>query len=73
MQVAFKQGAGVAEILFGVGRGGSKSVKRFVENADDSLLFDEWRYFGSRGIDLVPVDTGLYAFCEAWQVKVVSR
>ena len=44
LQVAFEQGAGVLEVLFGVGFGGGDAVKRFVENADDALLFGEWRY-----------------------------
>jgi hypothetical protein len=43
IQVAFKQGAGVLEVLFGVGFG--DAVKRFVQDADDSLLFGE----GGRG------------------------
>jgi hypothetical protein len=43
LQVAFKQGAGVLEVLFGVGFGGGDAVKRFVENADDaSLLGGRW-------------------------------
>ena len=41
LQVAFKQGAGVLEVLFGVGFGGGDAVKRFVEDADDPLLFGE--------------------------------
>ena len=43
LQVAFKQGAGVLEVLFGVGFGGGDAVKRFVEDADDPLLFGERR------------------------------
>ena len=42
LQVAFKQGAGVLEVLFGVGFGGGDAVKRFVEDGDDALLFGEW-------------------------------
>ena len=30
LQVDFKQGAGVLEVLFGVGFGGTDAVKRFV-------------------------------------------
>jgi hypothetical protein len=37
--MAFEEGAGVAEILFGVGCGASETVKRFVEDADDAALF----------------------------------
>ena len=43
LQVAFEQGAGVLEVLFGVGFGGGDAVKRFVEDADDPLLFGERR------------------------------
>ena len=41
--MAFEQGAGVLEVLFGVGFGGGDAVKRFVEDADDPLLFGERR------------------------------
>ena len=41
LQMAFKQGTGVLEVLFGVGFGGGDAVKRFVEDADDPLLFGE--------------------------------
>ena len=41
LEVAFEQGAGVLEVLFGVGFGGGDAVKRFVEDADDPLLFGE--------------------------------
>ena len=41
LQVAFEQGAGVFEVLFGVSFGGGDAFKRFVEDADDSLLFCE--------------------------------
>src|ERR1019366_9191125 len=43
LQVAFKQSAGVLEVLFGVGVGGGNAVKRFVEDADDALLFGQGR------------------------------
>jgi hypothetical protein len=39
MMVAFKQGVGVLEVLFGVGFGGGDALKRFVEDVDDPLLF----------------------------------
>ncbi len=39
--MAFKQGAGVLEVLFGVGFGGGDAVKRFVEDGDDAVLFGE--------------------------------
>ena len=41
LEVAFEQGAGVLEVLFGVGFGGGDALKRFVEDADDPLLFGE--------------------------------
>ena len=47
LEVAFKEGAGVLEVLFGVGFGGGDAVKRFVEDADDPLLFGERRECGS--------------------------
>ena len=40
-EVAFEEGAGVLEVLFGVGLGGGEAGKRFVEDADDPLLFGE--------------------------------
>jgi hypothetical protein len=43
LQVAFKEGASVLEVLLGVGFDGGDSLKRFVEDADDPLLFGEWR------------------------------
>jgi hypothetical protein len=39
--VAFKQGAGVLEVLFGVGFGGGDAVEGFVEDGDDAVLFGE--------------------------------
>ena len=41
LKVAFEESAGVLEVLFGVGFGGGDALKRFVEDADDSLLFGE--------------------------------
>ncbi len=41
LEVAFEEGAGVLEVLFGVGFGGGDALKRFVEDADDPLLFGE--------------------------------
>src|SRR5260221_13875498 len=43
LEVAFEEGAGVLEVLFGVGFGGGDALKRLVEEADDSLLFGERR------------------------------
>jgi hypothetical protein len=41
LEVAFEEGAGVFEVLFGVGFGGGEARKRFVQQADDPLLFGE--------------------------------
>ena len=41
--MAIEEGAGVLEVLFGVGFGGGDTVKRFVEDADDPPLFGERR------------------------------
>ena len=38
LEVAFEEGAGVLEVLFGVGFGGGDARKRFVEDADDPPL-----------------------------------
>ena len=39
LEVALEEGAGVLEVLFGVGFGGGDALKRFIEDADDPLLF----------------------------------
>ncbi|MBK6509418.1 MAG: hypothetical protein IPG06_08100 [Haliea sp.] len=39
--MAFEEGAGVLEVLFGVGFGGGEALKRFVQQADDPLLFGQ--------------------------------
>ena len=36
--IPFEEGAGVLEVLFGVGLGGGEARKRFVQQADDPLL-----------------------------------
>ena len=41
LEVAFEEGAGVLEVLFGVGFGGGEALKRFVQQADDPLLFGQ--------------------------------
>lgn len=43
LQVAFKQGASVLEVLFGVGSGGGDAVEGFVEDGDDALLLGKRR------------------------------
>ena len=47
VEVAFEQGAGVLEVLFGVGFGGGDALKRFVEDADDPPLFGKRREYDS--------------------------
>jgi hypothetical protein len=39
VKVTVEEGAGVLEVFFGVGFGGGDTLKRFVENANDPLLF----------------------------------
>ncbi|MGB2624701.1 MAG: hypothetical protein WA857_13330 [Candidatus Acidiferrum sp.] len=39
--MASEERAGVLEVFFGVGFGGGDAVKRFVEDADDALLFEK--------------------------------
>jgi hypothetical protein len=39
MQVTFKQSTGIFAVLVDVGFGGGYAVKRFVEDADDPVLF----------------------------------
>ena len=51
LEVAFEEGAGVLEVLFGVGFGGGDALKRFVEDADDPLLFGERRDGNLRSFD----------------------
>ena len=41
LEVAIEEGAGVLEVLFGVGFGGGEALKRFVQQADDPLLFGQ--------------------------------
>jgi len=43
LEVAGEEGAGVLEVLFGVGLGGGDARKRFVQQPDDPLLFGERR------------------------------
>ena len=47
LEVALKEGAGVLEVLFGVSFGGGDTLKRFVENADDPLLFGKRHGIGA--------------------------
>jgi len=51
-EVAFEEGAGVLEVLFGVGFCGGEALKRFVQQANDPLLFDQ-RGDGNLDLDKV--------------------
>ena len=49
LEVAIEEGAGVLEVLFGVGFGGGDALKRFVENDDDPPLFGvRWNTYVKR-------------------------
>src|SRR5207244_2319108 len=61
LEVAFEQGAGVLDVLFGVGFGGGDARKRFVEEGGDPPLFGEGRDFCYLRINLVSVDAWLHA------------
>jgi len=41
LEAALEEGAGVLEVLFGVGFGGGETRKRFVEDTDDAVLLGE--------------------------------
>ena len=41
IQIAFKQLAGVGEVLLGIGDRRRDPCKRFIENGDNALLFGE--------------------------------
>jgi len=41
LEVAVEEGAGVVEVLLGVGFGGGEARKRGIEDADDALLLGE--------------------------------
>ena len=56
LQMAFKQSTGVLEVLFGVGFGDGDAVKRFVEDANDALLFGERWMADMKRLDLGEVD-----------------
>ena len=61
LEVAFEEGAGVLEVLFGVGFGGGDARKRFVEDADDPLLFGERgeRESSAESLVMMPVEPAL--------------
>ena len=59
LEVAFEEGAGVLEVLFGVGFGGGEALKRFVQQADDPLLFGQRGEGNFRVLDFDLRDIGL--------------
>ena len=58
MQVAFKQGTSVLEILFGVGFDGGDASKRFLQDADEALLFRKRRDSNADMLNVRLVDRG---------------
>src|SRR5262245_34533855 len=74
LQVAFKQRTGVLEVPFGVGFGGGDAVKRFVEDADDPLLFGERRDVDKFVVNEVTIERWhTNATREAFQVKLLQK
>ena len=66
--MTIEQRAGVLEVLFGVGFGGGEARKRFVEQADDPLLFGERGDGNFRVLDFYLRDIGLrVASCLRYQ------
>lgn len=61
VEVAVEEGAGVLEVLFGVGFGGGDALKRFVEDVDDPLLLGEWRDRNHESAKLGRVEAALCA------------
>ncbi len=62
--MAFEEGAGVLEVLFGVGPGGGDARKGFVEEGHDPLLFGERGDGEFDSLDIALVDRGENgAFC----------
>src|ERR1035437_1009587 len=66
LEVAFEEGAGVLEVLLGVGFGGGDALKRFVEDADDPLLFGERGWQSNRPC----LNNGLL---DRWKVGLVCE
>ena len=55
--MAFEEGAGVLEVLFGVGLGGGEAGKRFVEQADDPPLSGERRERNRSQPEVIPANS----------------
>jgi hypothetical protein len=56
LEVVFEEGAGVLEVLFGVGFGGGDALERVVEDADDLPLLWEGRPRELKILDLPATD-----------------
>jgi len=52
LEMAFEEGAGVLEVLFGVGFGGGDAVEGFVEDGDDARMGEAGRRAGMRLPDM---------------------
>jgi hypothetical protein len=57
--VAFEKGAGVFEVLFGVGAGLGDALKCFVQDADDPPLFGERGYGNGKVVNVILAEPGL--------------
>ena len=57
LEVAFKEGAGILEVLCGVGFGGGDALKHFVEEADDPLLHGERGKLDWNGLEQTSLDS----------------
>ncbi len=60
LQMAFKQGPRILQILFGVGFGGGDALKRFVKDADDAVLFGKR---GDRNLGISQLDLRNTSLC----------
>ena len=70
--MALEQGAGVLGVLFGVGFGGGDAVKRFVENADDAVLFRATRIGDLQFLEQLVV-TGITKRIENCRLKLIEE
>ncbi len=61
LEVAFEEGAGVLEVLFGVGFGGSDALKRLVQDANDPPLFGKRRENNREFSDVALMRCGVVA------------
>lgn len=79
--MAFEEGAGVLQVLFGLGFGGGEARKRFVEHADDTLLFGEWgewdfepgQRFTGEVLDTCTIEMILQSAIEIFRKEVIEK